>query len=107
VGALGPGIEIVAGEGNRHARCARCHAHLATAPAPWKSGAALIERPLEPPGGDGGATDGRALRPPAVIAREFFCPGCATALDVEVVVAGAPIEAEAMPITYDERAGGG
>jgi acetone carboxylase gamma subunit len=32
--------------------------------------------------------------------REFFCPRCATALEVEVVVAGAPLEDDAAPVMY-------
>ena len=111
VGALTLGVEIVERGGRRHARCGRCRAYLATAPASWKAGAVFGERTIDPP--DGGRPDERDVagaasrRAPTVVMREVFCPRCATALDVEVVVAGVSPEDDAAPITYGGEEGGG
>ncbi len=99
VGTLGLGIEIAEHAGERQARCLRCHAWLATAPADWKHGAAVAERRV-----DEIATGGRAPAV-AVILRELFCPGCGTALEVEVTLAGTAIEPDAIPEIYRGKRG--
>jgi N-methylhydantoinase B len=106
IGTLGLAVEIVERGGRRHARCARCRAFLATAPEGWRRGAARAERRIGAPdcaagrNEPGGGGEGWLRRGPEVIMREFFCPRCATALEVEVAVAGAPLEDDAMPATY-------
>jgi N-methylhydantoinase B len=99
IGALALGIEIVDHRGVWQVRCARCHAWLATAPGDWKNGTAIAEGRIE-----AGTATGR--RPAVeVILRELFCPRCATALDVEVTLAGVPLEADAVPETYRRTKG--
>jgi N-methylhydantoinase B len=93
IGALGFDVAIVECQGVRHARCRRCRTALAIAPADWKTGAAFAETPLE-------ASEVRHDGAPKVVLREFFCPGCAVALEVEVALAGTPIEATAIPDAY-------
>lgn len=112
VGALSLGVEIVERDGRRHARCARCTALLATAPEGWRAGAARGDRRIDAPDGGVGGKQGagdrgdRTGRAPVVVMREFFCPRCATALEVEVVVEGAPLEDDAAPVMYAGEGGG-
>jgi N-methylhydantoinase B len=106
VGMLSLGVEVVDRDGRHHARCARCSQRLATAPASWRSGAVRGERRIEPP--DGGAAAAAGDHPgaaPAVVMREFFCPGCAAAIEVEVVVEGMPLESDALPLAYAGEGG--
>jgi N-methylhydantoinase B len=91
VGWLALGIEIVEHGGSRHARCERCGVRLGTAPTDWRLGAARAESRLDPAAEDGSPGPAQA---PAVVLREFFCPGCARALEVEVALAGAPLDVQ-------------
>ncbi len=106
VGTLSLGVEIVDRAGRLHARCARCTQLLATAPAGWRAGAARGERRIEAADGEGARGEDHARRAPSVVMREFFCPRCASALEVEVVVEGMPLEDDALPITYGVDGGG-
>jgi hypothetical protein len=106
VGMLSLGVEIVDRDGRRHARCARCTQLLATAPASWRGGAARRAHGIECADGERTAHEDGGRRTPAVVMREFFCPGCATALEVEVVVEGVPLEDDALPAGYGIDDGG-
>jgi len=73
-------------DGSRVVRC-DCGHEFGDYRANWKEAALVYER--DP--GDGEVYRGpRAASPDWHILREFYCPGCATQLDVEVVPRGYP-----------------
>jgi acetone carboxylase gamma subunit len=102
LGALGLTVNVAREEEGKPltAFCANCRQKLATAPACWKTGAALAESHL------GGSTRSFVVAPvvrrrnPRVILREFFCPGCTTLLESEVVLEGTSIEDDVRPDFY-------
>ncbi len=72
-------------DGERVVRC-RCGHDFGDHRRNWKHAAAVIEREGETPFFPGP----RAADPDWMVLREFYCPSCATRLDVEVVPIGYP-----------------
>lgn len=83
-------------EGRRRNRC-RCGQDLGAGGTLWKEAAAVIEREGEAPFFPGP----RAADPDWMVLREFYCPGCATRLDVEPVPVGYPFIHNFEPIVPD------
>ncbi|MBM3676842.1 MAG: hypothetical protein FJW96_03020 [Actinobacteria bacterium] len=84
-------VEITGGE----ARCRQCGHVLGAADRNYKLGALVRDLPV---------TEGNpTLRDPAIYAddpvvfRQFVCPGCATLLETEISVAGAPPQWDVRP----------
>ena len=88
---LSDAVEVVDGE----SRCRRCGHGLGPAGRNYKLGALVRDLPV---------TEGNpTLRDPAIYAddtvafRQFVCPGCATLLETEIAIAGAPPQWDIRP----------
>ncbi|MBI4334728.1 MAG: hypothetical protein HY673_26025 [Chloroflexi bacterium] len=77
-------LEIVPHENARVIRCTRCQHIICDASEEWKKRAAMCDKPV---------TNAGPLFPrdSPFLLREFYCPGCGTMLDVDVVMKGDPI----------------
>jgi acetone carboxylase gamma subunit len=73
---------LTAGDGQ--IRCGTCDHPLAPVNGPWKQVAALSEIAVATMPGAGLGTD------PAVVLRQFCCPGCGALLDTETALPGDP-----------------
>ena len=82
---VGEYLEVVDAGGQRRFRCLRCGQDLGPASENYKARAKARERPMDVLGG---YYPGREHS--RFVFREYFCPGCATQLDVEVTEPGAP-----------------
>ncbi len=85
------------GPGEYATKC-RCGHDFGDAARNWKDSAAVIEREGESPYFVGP----RAADPDWMVLREFYCPGCATRLDVEVVPPGYPFIHNFEPVLPDD-----
>lgn len=85
------------GPGEYVTKC-RCGHEFGDAARNWKDSAAVIEREGETEYFVGP----RAADPDWMVLREFYCPGCATRLDVEVVPPGYPFIHNFEPVLPDD-----
>ena len=93
-------VELPGGE--RVTKC-RCGHDFGDHRRNWKEEAAIVERDGE----SAYFTGPRAADPEWMVLREFYCPGCATRLDVEVVPPGYPFIQNFEPLLPDAAEGGG
>jgi N-methylhydantoinase B len=76
------GISLVRADGNW--QCASCDETLAAADGNWRDGATLREQPIAERYEELGMLVRDRTESPRVTVREYFCPGCAAALGVDV-----------------------
>ena len=76
-------LEINDVSGQKVIQCTKCKHVFGTATDSYKDRALVDERPTTSAGPTHHATDQFVLR-------EFYCPGCATMLEVEMCLKGAP-----------------
>jgi len=69
--------------GEAKVECTKCHHVFCSAKENYKDYALMSENPLTKAGQNYAKTD-------RFILREFYCPGCATMLDVEMCLKGSP-----------------
>lgn len=90
-------------DGSRIVRC-DCGQEFGDYQQNWKEGALVYERD---PSGTPVFRGPRVADPDWTVLREFYCPGCATQLDVEVVPRGYPFifnfQPELEPSTMEQR----
>ena len=87
--------------------CRRCGRALCPAGENFKSGAVMKERPIED--ANPLIVDPRTFIDDDVVFRQYYCPGCATLLENEVVLAGTPAVWDkqlAAPVAATRTAGG-
>lgn len=91
---------VVQSESGKTVRCGQCGHDFGTYKRNWKESALVYER--DPQDGE--------VYPPAnaptkewMVAREFYCPGCATLLDTEGVPQGYPFIFNFLPYFEDEE----
>ncbi len=68
--------------------CRRCGRTLCSARQNFKDGAVVKERPIED--ANPLIVDPRIFIDDEVVFRQYFCPGCATLLETEVILATSP-----------------
>ncbi len=76
-------LQVLDTPGGQHVVCRRCGHQFCPATEGYKPYATMSTRPA-------GTAGPRHRCAGEFVMREFYCPGCATLLDVEVCVAGAP-----------------
>ncbi len=82
-GRWGESLRFVAGEGGTAAHCAHCDAELGDAAGDWRRLTATVQLSPEDLGP-------LVQLPPELVARQYVCPSCVTALWVEVVPVDTP-----------------
>ena len=84
IGLLGEYLELVNAGHKSSIRCRKCGSELCKAEDNFKEFAPMAEYPLT-------RACPRNSRTKRFVLREFYCPGCATMLDVEIALKGAPL----------------
>jgi N-methylhydantoinase B len=81
-------------------QCTQCNTLLSSAQSNWKTEVSIIESPIDTKYLAHHRLEIGLRSDPAMIARHYLCPGCGTALEVEMAVEGDSIDQDSRPDHY-------
>jgi len=95
-----PAIDVGRYDGGLHYQCAHCCTRFGPAQANWKLQVSRIERPIDQAYLNEHVLEIGLRTDPAMLSRQYLCPGCGTSLEVELAVEGGEIMHDSQPAHY-------
>jgi len=99
-----PAIEVGRYEGSLTFQCAQCDTLFGPAQSNWKLVVPRIEHQIDESYLADHALEIGLRSDPAMISRQYLCPGCGSSLEVELAVEGDAIMHDSQPAHYYEKA---